>query len=239
MNIAINIVSFILIVAVLFIIAAIFQRLLSKQYENTPRFLNARSIAGIGVFSALATLFMLFEVPIPFLVPEFYKIDISELPIVICAYAFGPLSGVLSETVKILLKVALKGSSTFFVGEIANFCVGCFYVMPASIIYWYKKTKRQAWIASIVSPIIMTLAACFLNALYLLPVFSLMGFPMESIVAAGHAINGRVNNLYTFIIFMTLPINLLKAAIVSVLAVFVYKPTHRYILMIGEKHRKL
>ena len=68
--------------------------------------MNTRKMAMIGMFSAIATVLMLFEVPLPF-APPFYKLDLSELPIMIGALAFGPAAGVLMEFVKILLNVLL------------------------------------------------------------------------------------------------------------------------------------
>lgn len=76
---------------------------------------------------------MLFEVVVPF-APSFYKIDLSELPVLICGFAFGPVAGILTEFVKIIVKLLFKPTSTAFVGELANFCVGCSMILPATII---------------------------------------------------------------------------------------------------------
>ena len=74
------------------------------------------------MFSAVATILMLFDFPLPF-APGFYKLDFSELPILVGTFAFGPAAGVMMEFVKILLKLFIKGTSTAFCrrsGELRN-----------------------------------------------------------------------------------------------------------------------
>ena len=86
---------------------------------------------------------MLLEIPMPF-APSFYKIDPSELPVLICGFAFGPVAGVLTEFIKIIIKLFFKPTSTAFVGELANFCVGCSMILPATIIYHAKKKDNSS-----------------------------------------------------------------------------------------------
>lgn len=83
-----------------------------------------------------------FDIPLPF-APSFYKIDLSEVPVLIGAFAMGPLAGAAIELIKILLNLVMKGSTTAGVGEVANFLIGCAYVMPAAWIYKTQKTKKM------------------------------------------------------------------------------------------------
>ena len=93
----------------------------------------ARRISIIGVCSALASVVMLFEIPMSFMAPGFYKLDLSELPILLCGFYLGPVATVLCEIVKIALNLLMDGSTTAFVGEFANFVVGCCFVLPAVV----------------------------------------------------------------------------------------------------------
>ena len=54
----------------------------------------------IGMFSAISTILMILEIPVPF-APPFYKIDLSELPALIGGFAFGPVAGIMIEFCKI------------------------------------------------------------------------------------------------------------------------------------------
>ena len=53
------------------------------------------------MLSAIATVLMLFEIPLPF-APSFYEIDFSEVPVLIGCFTMGPLAGAAIEMVKIL-----------------------------------------------------------------------------------------------------------------------------------------
>ena len=57
---------------------------------------KVRSMAQVGMLAAVATVLMLFEFPLPF-VPSFYKLDISEIPVLLGTFAMGPVAGVMTE----------------------------------------------------------------------------------------------------------------------------------------------
>ena len=84
------------IAAALFLIAWFAEKLLKKKNGDTERILTTRKIALIGVFSAISAVLMLFEFPV-FFAPSFYELDFSEIPALIGAFAFGPVSGVMIE----------------------------------------------------------------------------------------------------------------------------------------------
>ncbi|MDE5908464.1 MAG: ECF transporter S component [Lachnospiraceae bacterium] len=207
----------------LFGIAYLAEKLIKKKNNDTERILTTRKMAMIGVFSAVAMALHIFDFPV-FFAPPFYKLDFSELPALIGAFAFGPVAGVMIEFCKILLKLFLKGTSTAFVGDLANFVIGCSFILPASIIYMFKKTKRNAIAASAVGTMIMTVFGTMFNAIYLLPAFaSLYGMPLDVIVGMGTTINANITSVTTLVLFAVAPLNLLKGCSVSVATVLVYK----------------
>ena len=124
------------------------EKIAAKRSESKERILSTRKIAMIGMFSAISAILMLFEFPMPF-APDFYKLDFSELPALIGTFAFGPVAGVMIEFCKILIKLLIKGTGTAFVGELANFAVGCSFILPAGIIYLFRKTKKMAVVSSV------------------------------------------------------------------------------------------
>ncbi len=211
------------IAAALFAIAYLAEKLIKKKSKDTERVLSTRKIAVIGVFSAISAILMLFEFPVPF-APPFYELDFSEIPALIGTFAFGPVAGIMIEFCKILLKLLIKGTSTAFVGDLANFVVGCSFILPASIIYTFKKTKVNAIVASVVGTLIMTVFGTLFNAIYLLPAFSaLYGMPLDAIVGMGTEINGNITSVTTLVIFAVAPLNLLKGGSVSLVTMLVYK----------------
>ncbi|MCM1135316.1 MAG: ECF transporter S component [Clostridium sp.] len=211
------------IAAALFLIAALTEKALKKKNDDTERILTTRKIVLIGVFSAISAVLMLFEFPVPF-ASAFYELDFSEIPALIGAFAFGPVAGVMIEFCKVLLKLFIKGTSTAFVGDLANFVIGCSFILPASIIYMFKKTKKTAIAASVIGTLVMTVFGTMFNAVYLLPAFSkLYGMPLDAIVGMGTAINGNITSVTSLVVFAVAPLNLLKGGSVSLITILVYK----------------
>lgn len=218
------VIEFLGLVAALVILAVIAEKLINKHNGSEGKILTTRKVAMVGMFSAIAGILMILELPMPF-APSFYKIDASELPVLICGFAFGPVAGVLTEFVKIIIKLFLKPTSTAFVGELANFCVGCSMILPATIIYHARKKKTTAVIGCTVGTIVMTIFGTLFNAVYLLPTFAVMfGMPLDALIGMGTALNANVTDVFTFVAFCVAPLNLIKGAAVSVLTFVLYKP---------------
>lgn len=214
----------IVIAVALFMVAYAAEKYVYKRDGITERILNTRKIAMIGLFSALAVILYLLDFPVPF-APPFYKLDFSELPVLLGAFAFGPVAGVMIEFCKIILKLLLQGTSTAFVGDLANFVIGCSLILPASIIYMLRKTKKTAIVSCVTGTLIITVFGTAFNALYLLPAFSrLYGMPLEAIIAMGTEINGNVTGIVSFVCICVAPMNLLKGFAVSLITMLVYKP---------------
>lgn len=185
--------------------------------------INARTIAQIGMLGAVALVLMLFEIPLPF-APSFYKIDFSEVPVLIGSFAMGPVAGVLIELVKILLKLLTIGSTTAGVGDVANFLIGISFCLPAAFIYRKMHSKKGAIIGMAAGTIFMTLVGCFLNAYMLLPTYAkAFQMPIDALVAMGTAVNGHITSLFTFVAFAVAPFNLLKGVLVSLVVALIYK----------------
>ena len=211
----------------LFVVAVLVERVWLKL----PRQQGARRAAYVGIFAAMAAVLMYFELPLPF-APSFYEIDLSEVPVLICSFSLGPVAGVVCELVKVILKLLLKGTSTAFVGDFANFVVGCSFILPATVIYHRFKTKKGAMIGMVTGTVVMSVFGSLFNAVYLLPAFAtLYGVPLEQLVAMGTAVNGMINSVSTLVFFAVVPFNLLKGLIVSALTTLLYKRMERLLRM--------
>ena len=185
---------------------------------------KTRTLVEIGMLGAIATILMLFEFPIPFLAPPFYELDFSEVPVLVGAFALGPMAGATIELIKILINLMVNGTATAFVGEIGNYLLGCSFIIPAAIIYKRRKSKKIALIAMIAGTITMTVFGCLLNAYVLLPTYAAaFGMPIDAIVGMGSAINGNITNVMTFVILAVAPFNILKGVVVSVITLLIYK----------------
>lgn len=218
--------SFFAIIVVLFLAALLLEKAAQKKNGISEPIFNTRKMAMIGMFSAIAMILHLFDFPLPF-APGFYKLDFSELPILVGTFAFGPTAGVMMEFVKILLKLCIKGTSTAFVGDLANFVVGCSFILPASLLYAFRKTKKNAVIGCVVGTLFMTVFGTAFNAVYLLPAFSaLFHMSMEDILAMGRAVNPlmKEGSIVSFVAACVAPMNLIKGSSVSLVTLLIYKP---------------
>ena len=188
----------------------------------------ARRICIIAICSAIAMVLHILDFPVPFLAPPFYKLDFSELPVLLCGFFLGPSAAVACEGIKILLKLLIKGTSTAFVGDLANFVVGCSFVLPAVVFYHVHKSRHSALIGLILGTVSMSVLGSAFNAVYLVPKFAqLYGLPLEQIIAMGSAIWPAVTNLSSFAFFCVAPLNIFKGIMVSVPTMLLYKKVAR------------
>lgn len=213
-----------IIAAGLYLAAKVAQHFLPEKRTISP----ARRVSIIGICAAIATVLHMLDFPLLFLAPEFYKLDFSELPVMLCGFYLGPTATVVCEALKILLKLLFKGTSTAFVGDFANFAVGCSLVLPATMIYHIRKTRGFAIWGLAVGTAVLTVFGSAFNAVYLLPKFAqLYGIELESIVAMGNSINGGITSVSSFVLLAVAPLNLIKGISVSVLTMLLYKRVAR------------
>ena len=154
----------------------------TKTMMQSEKKMGVRAVVQIGMLAAVAVILMLFEIPLPF-APTFYKIDLSEVPVLVGCFAMGPMAGVLVELVKILLNFVMTGTSTAGVGEIANFIIGCSFCVPAGLIYRKNRTRKSALIGMAAGTVFMAFIGCFLNAYVLLPAYAkAFSMPIDALV---------------------------------------------------------
>lgn len=186
------------------------------------RLLSTKNVVLMGMFGALAGVLMVFEIPLPFIAPSFYGLDLSEVPILVGTFALGPVAGAVMEVVKILVKLVIKPTSTGFVGEFANLMIGCSLILPAGVIYRLKKTKKGAITGMAVGTAVMAVVGVVLNALVMIPFYSNF-MPLDTIIKAGAAINPAISNVWTFAVICVGPFNIVKGVVVSMITALVYK----------------
>lgn len=193
--------------------------------NKTVKMSSVRRTAICAMLAAAAGLLMFFEFPLPFIAPSFYEADLSELPVLIGAFSMGPVAGAVIELVKVFVKLVLKGTTTAFVGDFANFFIGCTFVVPASVIYHLKKTRVNAAVSLIAGTLAMAVFGSWFNAVYLIPKFAqLFGVPLETIIAMGAEINPHITGAWSLALWAVVPFNIIKGLGVSVITMLIYKP---------------
>ncbi len=220
--------EFLGIFAGIIILAYLSEWIIKKNNKDEEKILTTRKIAVIGMLAAIAGLLMTFEIPIPG-IPTSHKLEFGDLPALIGGFAFGPVAAVMIEFCKVFIKSILRPTTTAFVGELANFMISCSFVLPATIFYLIKKTKKNACIACIIGGFVMVVFGFVLNRFYLLPTFlkMFMGGNEEALIGMGSAANPLIKGMTGYALFASVPINVLKSVSVSFLCMWLYKPLSR------------
>lgn len=185
----------------------------------------AKYIAKVGILSAAATVIMLFEFSLAFVAPTFYKLDLSESVILVGGFALGPTAALAIELIKNLMNLLINGTMTGGVGELGNFLIGCAFTVPAAIMYKYKKTRGGAVAALAVGTASLAVIGAAINYFVLVPAYTqvYVNGDMSQIIAKGTVIFPWVKDLFTFVLSCTLPFNLIKGVICSLICYILYK----------------
>ena len=181
---------------------------------------RVRKLTVTAMLAAVATVLMFISFNVP-LMPSFIKLDFSELPALLAAFAFGPLSGAAVCLVKNL--VNLLFTTTGGVGELSNFLLGACFVVPAGWIYRRWKTRRGALAGALTGALAMAVIGVFTNYYVVYPVYTAF-MPMEVILGMYRAINPAVETLWDALIWFNMPFTFLKGLCSVVMAFVIYKP---------------
>lgn len=183
---------------------------------------KVRMITGTAMLTAVAVALQYIEISIP-IMPSFIKLDFSDLPELIGAFAYGPLAGVLIAFLKNLIHLAVSQSG--FVGELSNFLLGASFALAAGLIYKKKKTKKNALVAGVAGAVVMAAVSLPLNYFIIYPLYySILGFPEEAILQMYQLLLPSVKSIFQALIIFNVPFTFVKALISAVVTMIIYKP---------------
>ncbi|MBC8631791.1 ECF transporter S component [[Eubacterium] tenue] len=192
-----------------------------QQIIKKQRLISTNTMTKVAILSAISYILMFISLPIPGIFPDFLKIDISDVPAIFGGMSLGPVAGFIIVFIKNLFQ-AMTASTTAWIGEIANFLIGGSYVVIVSLIYRHKKDIKDLLIGFILGTIVMIIVGCLTNYYMLLPFYAKV-MPMETIISMGSIINPRITDLGSFVIWMIAPFNLVKAVLMSLITLPLYK----------------
>lgn len=181
---------------------------------------NVRYMTVTAMLSAVAFALMFFEFSIPFLVPSFIQMDLSELPALIGAFAMGPWYGVIICLIKNLIHLLI--TTTGGVGELSNFILGAAFVLPAGLIYQRKKTKKNAVIGSVLGAVFMALLSVASNYFIVYPVYTAF-LPMDTILAMYQEILPSADTLLKCLVIFNMPFTFVKGMLSVIITLLIYK----------------
>ncbi len=179
-----------------------------------------RKIAVTAMLSAVAAVLMAMSFSVP-LMPSFIKMDFSELPALIGAFAYGPLWGVAVCLVKNLINLTM--TTTGGVGELANFLIGAAFVAVAGWIYQVKKTRGGALLASLLGAVAGGIASVPINYFITYPFYTNF-MPLERILGMYQAIFPAAGGLLSCLLIFNLPFTVIKGLADAAICFLIYKP---------------
>ena len=182
---------------------------------------GARELAATAMLSAVAFVLMFLDFPIPFLIPNFVKMDFSELPALLAAFSLGPVYGVMVCLVKNIIHLAI--TTTAGAGELCNFMLGACFVFPAGLLYHKFKSRKGALVGTLVGAVIMGLLSIPLNYYITYPIYANF-MPIEAIMGLYQQIRPSVNGLLECLIVFNAPFTLVKGLLTAALCFLIYKP---------------
>ena len=195
-------------------------------------------LAVTGMLTALAIVLQYIEFPVPMLVPPFLKMDFSDLPELIAAFVIGPVWGVAVCFLKNLIHIPF--GSTGGVGELSNFLLGAVFALTAGLIYQRNKTKKTALLACGLGSLAMAVFSFPINYFIVYPVYSNLWFGgnMGLIVDMYKLILPFSDSLEKCLVIFNVPFTLVKAIIVSIITMLIYKPLSRLVTRMDASFTK-
>ena len=172
---------------------------------NTTKKFSVKLIAKMGMMAAIACVLGLFRFPILPMVP-FLTYDFADIPIIISAFAFGPVAGLLITVVVSFIQAFLLGGDQLY-GFIMHILASGAFVIVASLIYKGHKTKKMAIVSLIAATLVMIV------------VMGAANYFVTPYYYGGAAMKEMVLKLMPFILLF----NLIKGVANSLITLLVYK----------------
>ena len=107
------------------------------------------------------------------------RLDLSDLPSLIGSFAMGPVYGVVIAAVKNLLHLFFTSSGG--VGELSNFLLNAAFVLPAGLIYRFRKSKKGAIAGALTGAVVMAALSVPINYFIVYPFYTAF-MPMDAII---------------------------------------------------------
>jgi riboflavin transporter FmnP len=184
---------------------------------------STANLTRMAILTAIALVLFFLEIPI---IPPMYKLDFSNIPVLLGGFAMGPVAGLIILLMKNVLEMIIKGlGSTMGIGNLADFLTGAAYLLPATLIYRQRKTKQRAMVGMGVGAVSQTVLAIFFNWLVMIP-FYMSAYHMDIAKIVGYAtkVLPFVDTELKFYLLACGPFNLLKGLVISVVTALIYKP---------------
>jgi len=204
-------------------------RVYGRFYPPERHFAWARFIARVAIFGAISTI--LYVVPIfqikLFFLPSFLELHFDEIPAFIAGFAYGPLTGFAVLFIKTLIK--LPFSSTLTVGEWSDLLYSSVYVVSSALVYKKMRNLKGVALGFALGTFLQILVTSVVNVVVTLPFYmQLFGLSYDVLLGICQKANPAIQDLtWSYILYVNLPLNAIKDAIVIVATFLIYRSIHK------------
>ncbi len=184
---------------------------------NRKNLFSTKNLTTMAILAAIASVLFLLDIP----VVAFYKLDLSNIPVLLGAFSMGTLPGLIILVIK--SAIGILHTTSGGIGELADFIMGAALIIPASVMYHRNKTRKTAILGMVTGTLCMAVAGVLVNKWIMLP-FYMAAFHMdiEGIIKAAKV--AAVDSEWKLLLLVTGPFNLLKGGVLSLLTGLIYKP---------------
>ena len=192
----------------------------------SPRTLK---LVQIAIFSAIATVISMIRIPV-FFAPSFYRLDLSDTVVLMSGFSLGPAAAVMTEFLKVFLKILIKGSASMGIADLAKLTIGLALVLPASIIYKKNRSFKGTCLSLLAGIFCSVVVAALMNYFVLLPAFeALFNISEKKIISTVQLINPLVTDKVAFVLLVVCPFNLVESVIANLFAFVLHKQIVNFI----------
>ena len=185
---------------------------------------SVHNLTVAAMLSAVAFVLMFLDFSLPMIIPSFVKMDFSDLPALLGAFALGPVYGIVISLVKNLLHLIIPGTSTAGVGEVCNFLLGAIFAYVAGFIYQRNKTRKTAILGAVAGAVAMAILSVPVNYFITYPAYvKFYNLPLEAILGMYQALLPAADSLIKCLIIFNMPFTLVKGLLDAVLCMLIYK----------------
>ena len=191
------------------------------SYEmEKKKLLTTKQMVVIGMFAALSYVLMLVHFPVKYL--GFLEMEFSDIPAIVATLAYGPLTGIVIELIKNLIKV-ITASTTGGSGELANFIISVGYILPLGVVYHKMNRKGKKFFACLAATVCMVLTGVVVNYYITVPLYAAIFGGPEVVIGACAATIPAIKSLGGVVILGIKPFNVVKGILMSIVGVLCYK----------------
>lgn len=171
-----------------------------------------RKLTTMGMMAAVSIILVyLIHFPI-FPAASFLEYDPADIPIFICTFLYGPLSGFILTVIVSSIQGFTVSAQSGIIGVMMHIFATGFFTIVAGNIYKNNRNKKTAVKALIIGSIIMVLMMCIWNIIFT-PLF--MGTPRDVVMK--------------MIVPIIIPFNAIKAGVNSFICFLIYKKIANHI----------